>query len=300
MSSACIPSHDAVTYLMDRANHAKAAPWPPSVVTLHIYNAIEGHNHTKVTPRLILATMTAAQDVVSVVSKASGGQTTTFVDELGVFPCHLPCPSWSTVLDSGPGHSLFHNPRAAYFALGYAQWASTGVDSIASSQFFGFDQEAGKRNNWSAVGVDGASVHGSWYYPCLSALDWDSGLPNARFFALKLLASELGSDMKSVSPATVTPKPPPPAPHGQILGFGFTKVSTKQRILLLVNTGAQDRSVCVAGGGAAGATHVFVDESHGHGNVEPGRETLNATSVLAVRAFGISVVSWRGGGSSDV
>ena len=230
---------------------------------------------------------------MSLVSQASGGQTTIFVDELGVFPCSP--IDYSTVLDSGPGRFLFHNPRAAYFAVGYAQLASIGVDSIASSQFFGFDQVAGKSNDWPAVGVDGASLHGTWYYPCLSSLDWDSGLPNARFFALKVLASELGSDMKSVSPATMTPTPPPLAPHGQILGFGFTKVSTKQRVLLLVNSGDQDRSVSVAGGGAAGATHVFIDESHGHGIVQPGREKLNATSVLTVGPFGISLVSWPSG-----
>lgn len=107
--------------------------------------------------------------------------------------------------------------------------------------------------------------------------------------------------MKSVSPATVLPMPTPPAPHGQVLGFGFTKLRTNQRILLLVNqevnqevnTGDQLRSVSIAGGGAAGATHMFIDESHGHGIVEPGREMLNATSVLGIGAFGISLVSWN-------
>lgn len=107
MSWAGIPSKEAVSYFMNPANHARSAPWPPAVLSFHIYQSPEGHDHTKVQPGLTPATVAAAQDVVSLVSKASGGNTTTFVDELGVFPCSP--IDYSTVLDSGSGRFRFHN-----------------------------------------------------------------------------------------------------------------------------------------------------------------------------------------------
>jgi hypothetical protein len=75
------------------------------------------------------------------------------------------------------------------------------------------------------------------------------------------------------------------------LAFGFTVAGRKR--LLLVNTGALNATGVVVAGGAAGATHSFVDEAHGHGDVPRGQETIvSAGGEFDVGAFGVSVLSW--------
>lgn len=157
-------------------------------------------------------------------------------------------------------------------------------------------------------------AEGYWYYPCLSALDWDTGLPTARYHTIKMLVEQLGgSQMKAVSPvALYQPQPPigirvhtaacpsgsksvhtamlaAPVPGNRLVGFGFTVVGEGRR-LLLVNTGCLNASVAVANG--SGAMHVFIDEAHGHGVHEPGQHVLGASGVVDVGGYGVSVVAW--------
>ena len=99
----------------------------------------------------------------------------------------------------------------------------------------------------------------------------------------------------SVTPSRFHPPPPPPPlpPSNKLLAFGFTLSGGEQR-LLLVNTGElvlSDVTVAPAGKGMTGATHTFVDENHGHGEVQPGRETVGADGKITVGAFGVSVIS---------
>lgn len=78
-----------------------------------------------------------------------------------------------------------------------------------------------------------------------------------------------------------------------MLAFGFTLDGGEHRILL-VNTGElalSNVTFVSATKGLVGATHTFVDESHGHGEVPPGRETIGADGKITVGAFGVSVIS---------
>lgn len=59
-------------------------------------------------------------------------------------------------------------------------------------------------------------------------------------------------------------------------------------MILLVNTGNTSLAVRVHGGG--GATHFFIDEAHGHGDVPPGQEVLAAEGTLTLSGFGVSII----------
>jgi hypothetical protein len=418
MCWAGIPDNGLIQYFMNESNHDAAAPWPPAFVTFHIY---DGPGAMGSPVGLSPAIVAAAQEVVEFVATSSGGRTRSFVDEMGIFGC-API-NYTTVLDDQPNRFAFHNPRAAWFAAAYGQLASIGVDAMGSSQFFGYDGITGQANNWPHGG--GATTQGYWYYPCLSALDWTTGKPNARYYAVQMLVAELGgSQMKAMSPAVVvqpplppppppppTPPPPPPPPPGPpcpavrnvtenqgilmhdmgslthpswttnatlgfeqcvaaccrnpgcagmmyqqfsqgdgfkvcttgkpccwlkfatgpwdprpksegaktgilrahgvppkpqpppppppptnaLLAFGFSVA--RSRRVLLVNTGALTATVAVAGAG--GARHTFINEAHGHGDIPPGRETLDYTGSLpvAVDGFGISVLTLEGDGA---
>ena len=52
-------------------------------------------------------------------------------------------------------------------------------------------------------------------------------------------------------------------------------------------------NVTVSPGGVAGATHSFVDENHGHGDVAYGVETLGSdVDAIDMGGYGVSVLSW--------
>ena len=147
--------------------------------------------------------------MVRIVDTMSEGRTKSYVDEMGVFGCPA-MSDWDSVLDHAPGRFDFWNPRAAWFAAVYAELAALGVEAMGSSQYFGYPLTAGKANDWPcAIGGN------LCYYPCLSAVDWDTGKPNARWHTIKLLVDELAGDaVKIVSPAKVSEAPPPPSPPG--------------------------------------------------------------------------------------
>ena len=63
---------------------------------------------------------------------------------------------------------------------------------------------------------------------------------------------------------------------------------------MLVNTGAfPARNVTVAPDGIKGVTHSFVNETHGHGDVAYGQETLGSgVDAIDVGGYGVSVLAW--------
>ena len=63
------------------------------------------------------------------------------------------------------------------------------------------------------VGAD-QLIGGPWpdNEPAVSSLDWTTGQPNAKYWAITMLAKALGSGKKSLYAANVTAMPPPPPP----------------------------------------------------------------------------------------
>jgi hypothetical protein len=410
-----IPTVPVLQYFFNESNHspeALKANWPPAFLTFHIYEPCS--DSLLCTPGLQPATFTQAQQAATYITTVTNGRTKPAVDEMGNFG---PGIDYDTTLDAGAQRFAFWNPRAAWYAAAYGQLAGMGVEQMGASQFFGFPSNVGRARGWHAGGQgQDTGVNGSfWYYPFLSALDWDTGKPNPRYHVVKLLVQTLGgSQSKIVSPASVlqpplAPLPPPPpvpprghcqqiktyregdfvggdvceynltdAPHGvaaltecasaccanprcqnfvtvspsgtwpgagpchgkpacvdggvccylkdsssvatprnfssyaagsvtastyhptspppphtnKLLAFGFTVNGSRR--LLLVNTGAfPATNVTVSPGGVAGATHSFVDENHGHGDVAYGVETLGSdVDAIDMGGYGVSVLSW--------
>ena len=88
------------------------------------------------------------------------------------------------------------------------------------------------------------------------------------------------------------------ARRDKVVAFGFAVGREQERRLLLVNTGSVAARLAVAN--ATGASHVFVDEAHGHGNELPGREAVGAGGLVTVGGYGVSVVAWPPAGGPAV
>jgi hypothetical protein len=208
-----IPTLPVLQYFLNESHHsaeALKANWPPAFLTFHIYESCSAS--LLCTPGLEPSVLIQAQQAARYILAATNGRTKPAVDEMGTFG---PAIDYDTTLDGGAQRFAFWNPRAAWFAAAYGQLAEVGVEQMGASQFFGFPSNVGRARGWHAGGQgQDKGVNGSfWYYPFLSALDWDTGRPNPRYHVVKLLVDTLGgSQLKSVSPASVLQPPLPPLP----------------------------------------------------------------------------------------
>ena len=109
------------------------------------------------------------------------------------------CPDWKdpkSNLTAINRKTLGWNAAAAAFAYGYIR--------------------LGRDAGYKAVGAD-QLIGGPWpdNEPAVSALDWKTGEPNAKYYAIKMLASALGAGPKAMLNATFSvPTPPSPEPAG--------------------------------------------------------------------------------------
>jgi hypothetical protein len=113
------------------------------------------------------------------------------------------CPNWQDP-KSQPTRAnrktLGWNVAAGSFAYGYARLALVGYKYVGADQLIG----------------------GPWpdNEPAVSCLDWKSGQPNAKYWAIHMLAKEMGTGVKSLFNASVSVAragsgpPPPPAGGG--------------------------------------------------------------------------------------
>ena len=106
------------------------------------------------------------------------------------------CPPWDsrTASDVGPDRAtLGWNAAAAAFGYAFGRLAEAGFTTVANDQ---------------GVGAPWPSN-----YPEVSSFDWASAQPNAKYWAVKLLAG-LGDGPKRLYRATTSALPPPSVPPG--------------------------------------------------------------------------------------
>ena len=91
-----------------------------------------------------------------------------------------------------PGSKLdrrFQSLAAAAFAYGWAQFGRNGADSVGCSQYNGYF--ASPQNPLYLKNEFGEATLTDTYYPALSMYDYRSGLPQPRYWAMRMLHEEL-------------------------------------------------------------------------------------------------------------
>ena len=105
------------------------------------------------------------------------------------------CPDWQDPRSNSVKvnrKTLGWNAAAASFAYAYGQLALQGFKYVGQDQLIG----------------------GPWpdNEPSVSCLDWKTGQPNAKYYAISMLANALGAGPKSFFNISVQVPPPPPPP----------------------------------------------------------------------------------------
>jgi len=188
-------------------------------------------------------------------------QTFTMIDEVGTIIPDSQAPQLVRPLP----HSYW-NVSGAMFAYLYPQLVHLGIDVVHESELIDYPGQ----------------------FAGTTLVDWETGRPNARYWALKLIHENFASGDKLVETRVVTvdAKNPDSEPGRDYL-YGQAFVSReKKRKILLVNK--RDRSFEIGIPDGAGAQVEYVDQTTAF---EPPAKTTLKSDRLTLNSFGVAVVT---------
>ena len=182
-------------------------------------------------------------------------ETGTTIDEVGAI-------SSGDFNQGKPGYVLQPIPKpywnlcAALYAYLYGELSRLGVEGVGESAL--------------------AQLPG--FYPSVSMMDWNTGQPNARYWALKLLRDNFGPGDKLVDSRTGV---------SYVYALGFVGPDGKHKILLV---NKRNRPFVVSIPGGAGAIMDYVDQTTG----DHAPASLNLTGdSIKLRGLAVAVVTVR-------
>jgi len=147
----------------------------------------------------------------------------------------------------------YWNLSAATYAYVYSELAKLGIDVAGESQLVGYPTQ----------------------FPSVSMVDWTTGQPNARYWALKLIHDNLGPGDKLVETSSSSP---------YVYAQGFVAHDGTRKTLLISK---RNRAIEIELPGSDGAQIAVVDQSTGtqppaSGMVKNGKITLGGFAVAIV------------------
>ena len=152
----------------------------------------------------------------------------------------------------------YWNLCGAVFAYVYAGLARQGIDILGASQLVGYPTQ----------------------FPSVTMLDWNTGLPNARYWVLKLLRDNLQPGDKIVE--TKSPSP-------YVFAQGFVAADGTHKLLLI---NKRDRPLDLTIPGAKGGKLERVDQSTG--SQPPSVSDLQSEKIL-LQGLSVSIVNFPRG-----
>jgi len=150
----------------------------------------------------------------------------------------------------------YWNLSGAMYAYLYGELAKLGIDVAGESQMVGYPTQ----------------------WPSVSMVDWSTGQPNARFWALKLLRTNMGPGDKLMDTHVDTPS---------VYALGLVTLEGKHR-MLLVNK--RDRPVTIALPDFSSGKLEVVDQQTAF---QPPAASDLATHDVTLNGLAVAVVTWR-------
>jgi hypothetical protein len=239
------------TYFLNPANHVAGVPI--DMISYHFY----AHTTAADTPTTYGSTgFPRADTFLSVVDQIEAArlhfapQVRTTVDEVGTI-----MDTAATQADPAPIPDAYWNYSAAIYAYVFAHLALKGIDIVAESQLVGYPGQ----------------------YPSVSMVDWETGLPNARYRVLELLLDELRPGWGLVPAIDASPA-------SYVLGL----VNDDDRKVLVINKANDEITVPIAG--VRGAAARVVDQASAGGPIRTERVTGDQ---FRLGGYGVAVLTLR-------
>jgi hypothetical protein len=244
-------------YFLDHKNHKPGIPM--DMISYHFY-ATPGEDEPPYVQQFTV--FNQADRFISVVKYVDfirqrlSPQTQTTLDEIGII-------SADDSIEGQPGHiskpipDSYWNLSAAMYAYVYNQVSHLGIEGVGMSSGLGYPNT---------------------YYPSVTMMDWNTGKPNARYWALKLLIDNCGPGDKQAETTSNSPF---------VEAQAYLDSGGKRKVLL-ANKRAWPSEVTIAG--IKGSAEQHVDEKT---NFNPAvSQTLESDSVV-LQGFAVSIVTLR-------
>jgi len=167
--------------------------------------------------------------------------------------------------------TLGWNAAAASFAYGFARLAERGWKYVGNDQLIGGtypDNEAG-----------------------VAALDWKTGEPNAKYWVVRMLATQLGAGRKTLHSSVVSSTGTNDTDALHVLPMD---VAERGRYVLMVSKVETPLTV-ILGGAASSLATVLAGTGPEPGFAPPEAVRLGADGALTLGAYGVALVQWRDG-----
>ena len=250
-------------YFLNASNHAPGAP-RAEAIDYHYYATPSSRTNVSTYHELFaqgdafIQTVEAAEQVRLTLSP----RTKTYLKELGVILHGDPT-------GAVPIPDLFWSASAAYWAYLYSRLAKLKIDVVGMSQLVG--------------GPNSPTADHGPNFPSVTMLDWRTGRPTARWYALKMLVRAFGNRTKRMVPTELAGQP-------QVHARAFEvseRDGTKARKLLLVNKRIESSGPIVVG------KDWSCVESIG-GNSPWAAPNITAPSpagVVTLASFGVAILS---------
>ena len=125
-------------YFLNQSNHRPGTPWPPALITYHMYGGAAAVLPGVVPTERLIAQggVSDTANIVRLVDAMTRGATKVYIDELGYGGD--PPINYTLTLEGGGLRAAYQSPRAAWFVAAWAQLAAIGVEAMGFSQFYGF------------------------------------------------------------------------------------------------------------------------------------------------------------------
>jgi hypothetical protein len=247
-----------VQYFLDRKNHKPGISL--DMISYHFYAILTADQTPEIQQYICFEQadrfVDIARNIESIRRRLSPGTRTT-IDEIGSIA--------ASDFDQGkPGYAFkpiptsYWNLSGAVYAYLYAQLARLGIDVAGESQLVGYPS----------------------FYPSVSMVDWETGQPNARLWALKLLKDNFSPGDKLVDTGASNP---------YVFAQAFVTRDGKRKVLLV---NKQDREFEISLPGASGSSEEFVDQTTAF--QPPASKKLTTDQVL-LPGFAVAVVTLAAG-----
>lgn len=240
-------------YFLNHANHKPGIPI--DMISFHFYAAPaadEPEDNWQFTVFDQSAQFIRRVTYIDAIRRRLSPNTGTYVDELGVI---LPADN----AQGQPGYAFkpfpgfYWNLCAAEYAYLYAELARLGINAAGES----------------------ALMQLPGFFPSVSMMDWETGKPNARYWALKLLRENFGPGDKIVETGG----------SETVFARGFITPRGERKILLV---NMRNKPIATSISGIKGARVDYVDQVTAFG--PPATKTLSAGNVL-LNGFAVAIVT---------
>lgn len=257
--SVALPSQcpEMFEYFLNPANHQPGIPL--DMISYHFYALVDAHqtaDHWQYTFFDQADRFVATVRYIELIRQRLSPGTKVALNEIGTI---LPGDREAATRDSTADPHIppeYWNASGALFAYIFAETAKLGIDVVSASQLIGFPTQ----------------------YPSVAMIDWNTGIPNARYWTLKLLHENFHPGDRLVA---TTPREK--YPDTVVQAF----VTPQGRKLLLINKRNRNSTVLLPET-VTGGTLATVDVTTGVGIARTGAWSGRAVEL---KPFAVAVLS---------